>query len=169
MTRFDALKSTTIQFSIEELLQNKLDDFLLDELYAFDSSFKEEAILSNEINTKEDVKRLEAFFKENKSRIAPGLYNDCMEDLKEIKDDIRWRATADGKIVLEIERWIAQVREKLASQFNGQSIFVGRSFVDPKTLVVGGVIKDDVELITIKRFIESENPPVVPVYRFEIE
>jgi len=169
MTRFEILKSTTIQFSIEELLQNKLDDFLLDELFEIDNSFKEETILSNEINTTEDVRRLEGFLKKNKSRIRPGLYNDCMEELKKINDDIKWSASVEGKMVLQIERWIAQVRDKIASQLNGHNIFVGRSFVDPKALVVGGVIKDDLELITIKRFIEIENPPVAPIYKFEKE
>lgn len=169
MTRFEILKSTTIQFSIEELLQNKLDDLLLDELFAIDSSFKEEAILSKAIYTKEEVKKLEGFFKENKSRIRPGLYNDCMEEVKEIKDDIKWSTSADGKIVLEIERWIAHAREKLATHSNGHNIFVGRSFVDPKALIVGGIIKNEQELAGIKQFIESENPPVTPVYKFEKE
>jgi hypothetical protein len=169
MTKFDILKSTTIQFSIEELLRNKLDDFLLDEIFAIDNSFKQEAILSKEIRTKEDIKELKSFIAKNKSRLKPDLYDDCMEGLKEIKDDIKWSASIDGKIVLEIERWIAPVREKITSQFNDYNIFVGRSFVEPKVLIVGGLIKNDLELITIKRFIEVENPPVTPIYKFEIE
>jgi hypothetical protein len=159
MTRFEILKSTTVQFSIEELLQNRLDDILLEELFAIDESFKEEGILSNEIKTKEDVKTLQEFFKRNKNRIRPGLYSDFMEDLKEIKDDITWSASVDGKIVLEIERWVAEVRDKVSAQLNGYNVFIGRSFVDPKVLVVGGLIKNDLELTTVKRFIEGEKPP----------
>ncbi len=92
-----------------------------------------------------------------------------MEELKEIKGDFKWANSKDGKLIIKIEHWVEAIRIKLQQQFNNNEILVGRNLIDnPKELIIGGIVNNESELNSVKSFIESEKPPVLPIYKFEV-
>lgn len=66
----------------------------------------------------------------------------------------------DGQIILEIENWIEKVRLRLGKEYPDALIYIGRSFVNPKGLIVGGVVNDDDEQKFFENYFNSQNPPV---------
>ncbi len=66
MNILEILKETTIQYSLFDLLQHKLSDFLVDEILKIDSSFQNEKIIRKEVANKEDIKDLQTFLTQNK-------------------------------------------------------------------------------------------------------
>jgi hypothetical protein len=170
LIKFENLKSTTIQYSMFDLLKCKLSDFVAGEILQIDISFVNEKIVTKEISTKEDIMTLQSFVENNKNKFTVcGLYNYCMEELREIKADFKWRNSKDGKFIIKIEHWIESVRPKLQLHFRDYKIFIGRSIFNPKELVIGGILNSEGEIERVKNFIEPENPPVVPTFRFEID
>lgn len=51
---------------------------------------------------------------------------------------------------------------------NPSKIFIGRSFIDPKKLIIGGLLNGQKEMEIIE-FFREKNPPVEPEYKFEKE
>ena len=170
MERFEILKSSTIQYSIFELLKYKLSDFILQEVHQIDISFQNEHILTKEISCKEDISELQRFLEQNQIKFdSNDFYIACLEELNEIRADLKWRNSKEGKIIIKLEQWIESLRMKLHEEFHESKVFVGRSFIDPKELIIGGILKNEVERNKILNFIGLEKPPVSPIYKFEIE
>jgi Sec7-like guanine-nucleotide exchange factor len=170
MERFEILKSTTIQYSLFELLHYKLSDFIVEEIYQTGNSFQNEQILTKKITSKEDLTKLQSFLELHRNELdINNLYDTCIEEFREIKSDFKWLNSKDGKLIIKIEYWIEEIRNKLHTRFKDCKIFVGRSLLEPKELVIGGILKNDLELKNIKKIIELENPPILPIYKFEFE
>lgn len=137
---------------IEEIKQSKIDS-------------KKLKILNIDIDNKKNLKELKQFLDENKKLLKNGLYDYCLEEYREIKDDLKFLSTKEGKLIIEIENWVQETRTSL-STLMPSLIFVGRSFFDPKKLVIGGLLNGNEETRIIE-FFEERNPPVKPDYQFE--
>ena len=166
MTKFELLKSNTIQYAVE-MNKVRLSETVLDDISKTKIDFENAKILNININGKENLKKLKHFLNDNKEFLKNGLYDYCIEEYREIKDDFKFRNTKDGQLILEIENWVQDIR-KLLPEIGNSKIFVGRSFFDPKKLIIGGILNDQEKLKIISYF-EDKNPPVKPEYQFETE
>ena len=167
MNKLELLKSQTIQFEIE-MNKFRLSEDVLNDMAKKGIDVQNIEILNIDIDSKEQLKQLKTFLKEHKNMLKTGLYDYCMEEYREIKDDYKFRNTKDGKLIIEIEKWVKKMRKKLP-EFENQKLFIGRSYDDPKKLIIGGIINNETEKEKFMNFFEQFNPPVTPEYIFEKE
>lgn len=166
MDKFEILKSNTIQFTIE-MNKMRLSEAVLEDIIKTEIEVEKIEILNVDIDNKERLKNLKQFLDNNKKILKNGLYDFCLEEYREIKDDLKFRNSKDGKLIIEIENWVQHNRESLP-QMNPSKIFIGRSFIDPKKLIIGGLLNGQKEMEIIE-FFREKNPPVEPEYKFEKE
>ena len=67
------------------------------------------------------------------------LYDELKSAVKEIAEDFEWVCSKDGQIIMKIEDWIENARLRLGKEYPDVLIYIGRSFVNPKELIIGGV------------------------------
>lgn len=166
MDKFEILKSNTIQYTIE-MNKLRLSEVVLENIANTEIDAASTEILNVDIETKENLKELIKFIDSNKRFLKKGLYDYCLEEYREIKDDLKFRNSTDGKLIIDIENWVQENREYLA-ELNPSKIFLGRSFVDPKKLIIGGILNGQDES-KIKDFFKERQPPVKPEYKLENE
>lgn len=164
--KLEALKELSIQFSVE-LVKKRLSEDVIDSLLEKNNQSRDAEILFKDVETKEDLKSLRSFLESAKAVIGSGLYSECKEELSEIRDDLKWSATTEGKQIVLLEAWVIQARSRLAENQKFKTIFIGRSFVDPLKLVVSGILENELEITWLKETIALLNPPVEPKYIIE--
>lgn len=166
MTKYEILKSRTIQYSIE-MNKMRFSKVVLEEISETKINTNSIEILNVDIDSKERLKELKQFIDVNKKILKNGLYEYCIEEYREIKDDFNFRNTKDGKLIIEIESWVQQNR-KLIPELAPSKVFIGRSFDDPKKLIIGGVLNGQKKTKIID-FFEDKGAPILPEYKFENE
>ncbi|MFC6999121.1 hypothetical protein [Rufibacter roseus] len=163
----EVIKSNTILFTIE-LTKNTLSDWIVDDIVELNKELGSYPILKTEFKTNQDIKRLKDFLKREVKQLDADLYDSCLEELTEIKDDLKWQNSEDGKLVLELENWVQNTRRIIMNE-GWNSLFVGRSIIDPKQLNIGGFVKDEQQVRKIKSEVEKLAPPVYPNFYLEVE
>jgi len=170
MDKFEILKSQTIQFSLFDLLHFRLSNYIVERICQIDNTFQNNQIIKKGIVSVDDINELQVFFENKRNALEfYNLYDACIEELREIKSDIKWVNSNDGKLIIKIEHWVESARKKISEHFYGYKIFVGRSLLNPKELIIGGMLKNELEIEIIKKELMKETPPVLPIYKFEIE
>jgi hypothetical protein len=165
-TQIERLKQKSIQFTLE-MVKNRLDDFLIDEIIETDDEFKEAKILFNDIENNADLKILKGFFKLNKRKLSKELYENCIEELREITSDLKWSKTKEGIQVLNLEEWVINARTSFADFDEFKTIFIGRSMIDPTLLIISGVLGSGLQEEKLKEKIKYLSPPTQPEYIIE--
>jgi len=143
----------------------RLSEAVLEDVAKTEIDTDKVEILNVDIKDRERLKELKQFLDNNKKVLINGLYNYCLEEYREIKEDLKFRNSMDGKLIIEIENWVQQNRE-LISQLHPSKIFIGRSFNDPKQLIIGGLLNGKKET-EIMDFFTDKRPPVEPQYELE--
>lgn len=160
LNRFKIERENVIQFPIKELLKDSISEWLLSDIQQTNVKLWKELKLISKVNNKDDIKRLKHFVKNNKSNLDPMLYEELKSAVKEIAEDFEWVRSKDGQIIMDIEDWIEKVRLRLGKEYPDALIYIGRSFVNPKELIIGGVVNDDDEQKLFENYFNSQNPPV---------
>lgn len=160
LNRFKIERENVIQFPIKELLKDSISEWLLSHIQQINVKLWKELKLISKVNNKDDIKRLKHFVKNNKSNLDPMLYEELKSAVKEIAEDFEWVRSKDGQIIMDIEDWIEKVRLRLGKEYPDALIYIGRSFVNPKELIIGGVVNDDDEQKLFENYFNSQNPPV---------
>lgn len=160
LNRFKIERENVIQFPIKELLKDSISEWLLSDIQQINVKLWKELKLISKVNNKDDIKRLKHFVKNNKSNLDPMLYEELKSAVKEIAEDFEWVRSKDGQIIMDIEDWIEKVRLRLGKEYPDALIYIGRSFVNPKELIIGGVVNDDDEQKLFENYFNSQNPPV---------
>lgn len=164
--KIETLKSNTILFTGIELVKSSFPEWLVDEIFEINEKYKDEQILKEKLKSKDDLIKLKEFLDREIKHQDDALYDSCIEELREMKEDLRWSSSKDGKFILKLEDWVLDARNKIAQQ-GWDKIFIGRSIVDPKELNIGGWVRNSRESVEIKAQIDSWAPPVSPRYTFE--
>jgi hypothetical protein len=165
-SQIERLKEKSIQFTLE-MVKKRLDDFLIDEIIETDDKFKEIEILFKDIETHADLKILKDFFKLNKSKLSKDLYENYIEELREITSDLKWSNSKQGIQVLKLEEWVINARKAFAEVDEFKTVFIGRSMIDPTLLIISGVLNGALQEEKLKEKIEYLNPPTQPKYIIE--
>lgn len=160
LNRFKIERENVIQFPIKELLKYSISEWLLSDIQQINVKLWKELKLISKVNNKDDIKRLKHFVKNNKSNLGSMLYEELKSAVKEIAEDFEWVRSKDGQIIMKIEDWIENARLRLGKEYPDALIYIGRSFVNPKGLIVGGVVNDDDEQKFFENYFNSQNPPV---------
>ena len=150
LNRFKIEKENTIQYPIKELLKDSINDWILSDIQQINMKLGQELRLISKVNNKDDIKRLKCFVKNNKSNLPSMLYDELKSAVKEI----------DGQIIMKIEDWIENARLRIGKEYPDVLIYIGRSFVNPKELIIGGVVNDDDEQKLFENYFNNQNPPV---------
>lgn len=96
------------------------------------------------------------------------LFEDTKDELTEICDDYKWLNSKNGKLILKIEEWIKEARHCVAFDFPSEYIYIGRSLIDPVSLIVGGYVKELITKANIESYLNNMNPPIDIEYRIVI-
>lgn len=164
-SRIEILKQRSIQSTIG-LVQDRLTDDLVAELIEALPELKEYSILSAPVTTKAELKALVDLVKEFKQRLPSALREDLRDELTEIREDLNWMLSQEGKAILELESWVQVARSELNDL---RTVFIGRSWKDPMVLIVNGVVTYEEERERVVKRIEVLQPPVKPTYAIELE
>lgn len=80
--------------------------------------------------------------------------------LKKLQKTLNGGRSKDGQIILEIENWIEKARLRLREEYPDTLIYIGRGWVNPMELIIGGVVDDDDTQKFFENYFNSQNPPV---------
>lgn len=160
LNRFKIERENTIQFPLRKMLKDSISEYILSDIQNVNVKLWKELICISKVSNKDDVKRLKHFVKNNKSNLGSMLYDELKSAVKEIAEDFEWVRSKDGQIIMEIEDWIENARLRLGKEHPDALIFIGRSFVNPKELIIGGVVNDDDEQKLFENYFNNQNPPV---------
>ena len=156
------LKENLILWDVEQMFHTRLSDEVHGELAVFGIGS-----VDRELTTSRDCEEVAEVIESNRERMDAALYADCMAELGEIKDDMKWLASKTGRRVMEIERWLVGARQKAKVCFpQNEIVMMGRDIMEePENLVVGIVAKTRDEYNTIRKVIEGWEPPMTPIYK----
>ena len=156
------LKENLILWDVEQMFHTRLSDEVHGELAVFGIGS-----VDMELTTSRDCEEVAEVIESNRERMDAALYADCMAELGEIKDDMKWLASKIGRRVMEIERWLVGARQKAKVCFpQNEIVMMGRDIMEePENLVVGIVTKTRDEYNTIRKVIEGWEPPMTPIYK----
>lgn len=166
INQVEKLKGKSIQFTMP-LVKKRISKPVIDEVVAVDPKFRDVAILFQDIETKEALDTLKAFFQSHKAQLGRGLYDYCAEELREMSSDLKWARSKQGKAVLALEDWVVRAREHFSGKSGFEFIFIGRDWNDPTVLIVSGVLNDGAQQDALKKEIHMLKPPVEPIYMIE--
>ena len=158
--RFKVEKENTIQFSIKELLKDSINDWILSDIQQINMKLGQELRLISKVNNKDDIKRLKCFVKKQQKQFPSMLYDELKSEVKEIAEDFEWVRSKDGQIILEIENWIEKARLRLREEYPDTLIYIGRGWVNPMELFIGGVVDDDDTQKFFESYFNNQTPPV---------
>ena len=155
------LKDNLILWDVEQMFHTRLSDAVQEDLSALGIES-----VDRELTTKKDCEEVTQMIETNRGKMDAALYADCMAELRERKDDIKWLASKTGRRVMEIERWLATARQKAKECFPHNDIVMGRDIMEePANLTIGIVAQTCEEYNAIQEAIEGWQPPVAPKYK----
>ena len=161
-------KESTIQYDISELLQTDLSDNLKSSLMNFDNPEVEKFVALFPMKRGIRIAAIRDSLNGIKEILPTSLFNKTKDEVTGIVDDYKWLNSKNGKLILEIEEWIKEARHYVATDFPSEHIYIGRSFIEPVSLIVGGYVKE----LRIKTMIESclnnMNPPIAIEFRISL-
>ena len=157
----ERLKDNLILWDVEQMFHNRLSDAVLEDLSALGIK-----LMDRELTTRKDCEEVAQMIETNRGKMDAALYADCMAELREIKDDIKWLASKTGCRVMEIERWLTTARQKAKECFPHNEIVMGRDIMEePANLTIGIVAETCEECNAIQEVIAGWQPPVAPKYK----
>ena len=160
LNRFKIERENTIQFPLRKMLKDSISEYIMSDIQNVNVKLWKELSCISKVSNKDDAKRLKHFVKNNKSNLPSILYDELKSEVKEIAEDFEWGRSKDGQIILEIENWIEKARLRLREEYPDTLIYIGRSWVNPMELIIGGVVDDDDTQKFFENYFNSQNPPV---------
>jgi len=154
VSQFEVEKSCSIQYPLSDLLRLSFNRDILVDIGKIDESIAEQIRAFFPCKKQSDVKAVKILIEKHRNLLTD-IYNDCLDELKEISEDVSWINSKQGRKIIDLENKIAQIREYLKNTFPGLLLYIGRSFVDPLLTVVGGFVENETQISTISKTIKS--------------
>lgn len=166
--KYNQEKESTIQYDVSELLQTGLSDNLKNRLMYLGNPEVAKFVALFPIQGKVRISVIRDSLNGIKGILPSSLYDETNDEVKEICNDYKWLNSKDGKLILKIEEWIQEARRYVTTDFPSEHIYIGRSLIEPVSLIVGGYVKE----LRIKTMIESclnnMNPPIAIEFRISL-
>lgn len=166
--KYNQEKESTIQYDVSELLQTDLSDYLKESLMNLCNPEVDEFGALFPLQGKIRISVIRDSLNGIKEILPENLFEETKSEVTEICDDYKWRNSKDGKLVLQIEDWIKESRLCVATDFPSEHIYIGRSFIEPVSLIVGGYVKELKTKAMIESYLNNMNPPIAIEYRISL-
>ena len=154
------LKVNLILWDVEQMFHTRLSDAVQEDLSALGIES-----MDRELTTRKDCEEVAQMVETNRGKMDAALYADCVAELREIKDDMKWLDSKTGRRVMEIERWLATARQKAKESFPHNDIVMGRNIMEePVNLTIGIVAETREECNAIQEAVADWQPPLAPKY-----
>ena len=163
--KYNQEKESTIQYDISELLQTDLSDYLKDRLLSLGNPDTSNFVALFPMQGKVKISVIRDSLNSLKEILPKNLFEETKDEVREICDDYKWLNSKDGKLILQIEEWIKEARHCVAADFPSECIYIGRSFIEPVSLIVGGYVKELRTKAMIESCLNDMNPPIAIEYR----
>lgn len=157
-------KENTIQFNLKASLQFDFQPWIRDELQAMDNPIVKNLLSSVPLESNEGIRSLKEIVLAARPFLSDDLYETIKEGMKEVVSDFKWAHSKEGKLIISIEDWIESARAKVAVEHPDSLIYIGRSFVSPVSLVIGGYAEPG-RMEDIKTWFENLMPPIPIQYK----
>lgn len=164
--RFDSDKECTIQYYVSELLHLDLSDYLKKQLQKWHNNEVNSFVSSFPINRKSEIPEVRKRLDVLKKTLPNDLFEEIQCEVKEIFEDCKWINSKEGRLSLQIDKWIKNAKNHLSNDYPDEYIYIGRSFINPISIIIGGYIKNDQTLI--EQYFNKMNPPVTIEYRIKV-
>lgn len=163
--KYNQEKESTIQYDVSKLLQTDLSDYLKGSLMNLGNPEVDKFVTLFPIQGTVRISVIRDSLNGIKEILPEDLFEETKSEVTEICDDYKWRNSKDGKLVLQIEDWIKEARLCVATDFHSEHIYIGRSFIEPVSLIVGGYVKELRTKAMIESCLNDMNPPIAIEYR----
>jgi len=122
--KYNQEKESTIQYDVSELLQTELSDCLKGSLMNLENSDVGKFVALFPIQSKVKISAIRNLLNDMKEILPKNLFEETKNEVTEICDDYKWMNSKEGKY------------------FPSEHIYIGRSFIEPVSLIVGGYVKE---------------------------
>ena len=136
---------------MNSLTKHTISDCLLDEIGS--KSLLHE-LLSSEFNSIDQVELAIGKIKERSTTLDKDLANDILEELCEIKDDLKWLLTPASEIIIAVNENYNNWQEKVSSQYDISDLMI-RAHVGGKGLATLGTLDNPDDAQAITKYIEK--------------
>lgn len=166
--KYNQEKESTIQYDISELLQTDLSDDIKKHLRKLNSSNIEKLLSLFPIRNKSQISEVKNLLNTIKEILPKELFSDLKDEVKEICEDYTWIHSKEGEKILQIEQWIKKTRCYLASDYPNAMIYIGRSFINPISLIIGGFVENQNTEELFKKYFNNLRPPINIDYKISL-
>lgn len=166
--KYNQEKESTIQYDISELLQTDLSNALKSRLMKFDIHNVAKFIALFPIQSKTRFSAIKGSLNCLKEVLPENLFEETKDEAKDIYDNYKWINRKNGKVILQIEKWIREARRSVSIDFSFEYIYIGRSFIEPISLIVGGYVKESSNKELVVSYFNNMNPPIAIEYKITV-
>ena len=166
--KYNQEKESTIQYDVSELLRTDLSDDIKKHLRKLNSSNIEKLLSFFPIRNKSQISEVKNLLNTIKEILPKELFSDLKDEVKEICEDYTWIHSKEGEKILQIEQWIKKTRCNLASDYPNAMIYIGRSFINPISLIIGGFVENQNTEDLFKKYFNNLRPPINIDYKISL-
>ena len=166
--KYNQEKESTIQYDVSELLRTDLSDDIKKHLRKLNSSNIEKLLSFFPIRNKSQISEVKNLLNTIKEILPKELFSDLKDEVKEICEDYTWIHSKKGEKILQIEQWIKKTRCNLASDYPNAMIYIGRSFINPVSLIIGGYVENQNTEELFKKYFNNLRPPINIDYKISL-
>ncbi len=166
--KYNQEKESTIQYDVSELLRTDLSDDIKKHLRKLNSSNIEKLLSFFPIRNKSQISEVKNLLNTIKDILPKELFSDLKDEVKEICEDYTWIHSKKGEKILQIEQWIKKARCNLASDYPNAMIYIGRSFINPISLIIGGFVENQNTEELFKKYFNNLRPPINIDYKISL-
>ena len=158
--KYNQEKESTIQYDVFELLQTDLRKLNCSNIEKLLSLFP--------IRNKSQISEVKNTLNNIKASLPKEIFRDLKDEVKEICIDYTWIHSKEGEKILQIEQWIKKARCSLTSDFPNAMIYIGRSFINPISLIIGGYVENQSIEEFLKNYFNDLCPPIKIDYKISL-
>ena len=166
--KYNQEKESTIQYDVSELLHTDLSDYIKKHLRKLSSNNIEKLLSFFPIRNKSQISEVKNLLNTIKASLPKEIFSDLKDEVKDICIDYTWMHSKEGEIILQIEQWIKKARYNLASDFPNAMIYIGRSFINPVSLIIGGFVENRNIEDLLKKYFNNLRPPIKIDYKISL-
>ena len=166
--KFYQEKESTIQYDVSELLQTDLSDHIKIHLRKLNGGNIEKLLSFFPLQNKSQISEVKNLLKTLKASLPKEIFSDLKDEVKDICIDYTWIHSKEGEKILQIEQWIKNARYNLASDFPDAMIYIGRSFINPVSLIIGGFVENQNIEESLKMYFHNLRPPIKIDYKISL-